>query len=611
LKSLFPGDEFEKDAKRCGGFTALARAAGVARSQVLQWPKPAGAAARAKNLEKVLSLFVAKGIDTTPYQPYLMQAKAETTEVCRDCGREKPIRRGRVTQALHQRSKGILPRPCLLPDGRLERLCKTCAARRILRKGYFDLAEFNENVPAAFVPEKDRWAFATDEDDDEDDPVLARAKRDYPGPAERQARRAAIRRRAWRTVLNTPGAKGLAETVDEFGREFGGRTLATIEADARKREREKYQKIRRKASAPKSETHKRNIGVAHVVLGRITNLALCLLCGLLVHGRRWHKRCWMRWLHWCRRNRISSSTPPPTRRGRPADENLGRNYRFLLSRLVKSVSPQEILEDFKQEIAAYGNRRRSSERMASRTTIPHGIQSLLRVLPGSWDLVSSPGGYRIPEGQDRSYVGAAARAAVAAQRHRADENTQSGSKHWKTAKERREIRRQANQYLQDKFPLPARLQQFIESRARDALVAQLHFFGMPVGEIIELTGVPEPQVKAVIANPLRAEVAVQLTAWLERVRVATRRPPLPMSERITVETFPAWLKGLPAREGLTWKDVARRAGLAVTTVRRMRAGREFHASTLTKLFQAFGAPAVAEEVIALLESAAPRAPGAA
>lgn len=83
-------------------------------------------------------------------------------------------------------------------------------------------------------------------------------------------------------------------------------------------------------------------------------------------------------------------------------------------------------------------------------------------------------------------------------------------------RDRAERRREHNQELANDVPLRRLLHPIIQAGRRDEGVARLYFFGMPVHEILDVTGVPEDRVRAVIAARLCSEVTAQLTMWLEQ-----------------------------------------------------------------------------------------------
>jgi hypothetical protein len=513
LKPLFPLARFAEDVKQRGRRSAVADRAGVARSQVCGWLTPNGPAARAKQLEQVLA---ANDIDPGPYQAYLATARPTVSAVCPACGEIRDVQRGDLVDAAN-RKRSVLPPPRALPDGRVEWLCKDCTRKRLQKLGQLktDFTDFNETMLSAFVPEEDQWVFETDKED----PRLAAAERKYPDPKRRRKVRRQILRRAWFTVLNTHGAKRKAASLNDLASAHKQRELKLLEAAAEKNARGKYEKISQKASAAKSEETKRKMShSAFRCRGRLRGrLHLCPLDGLFVYkprryGRtgtlepqvdtRWHKQCHVRWMifirEWSRSHPglVAPSLPPPTckpggRTGRPAGLRNGARFMrdFEIVRAYYDPESSATLTDLaKLMTRAPGlGKYRSRRGPASKNAVLKVTDRFLARQGGHWNVTFSTGGYVTRHPQGRSH-----------------ERSFSGTN------ERR------NHELQKLVPLPEALQSHVASGARDRIIARLHFFRMPVREVVELTGAPEERVQGVIESPLALEVAAELSSWLER-----------------------------------------------------------------------------------------------
>jgi hypothetical protein len=206
-----------------------------------------------------------------------------------------------------------------------------------------------------------------------------------------------------------------------------------------------------------------------------------------------------------------------------------RNFRFLLAR-CQQVSRREILADAASEIKPYAScKSRSAAQTPSKQVVNNGSARFLEHAAASFDWTFPPATSRaflpkwtaqLEELSSRLRaitVDDPARGRLEEQRRTLEDRiTYRRRSHEPRAAEgdRAARRRQANQELANRVSLPLLLHSIIETGQRDGIVARLHFFGMPVRQIVEGTGVPEARVKAVIAGPLYAEVATELAAWL-------------------------------------------------------------------------------------------------
>jgi hypothetical protein len=220
------------------------------------------------------------------------------------------------------------------------------------------------------------------------------------------------------------------------------------------------QKLLRYARQPKTEAHRAAISRANVVAtatggkGKLTRpFHLCLLCGLVIHRRGWHRICWDTWRAWYRQHIGSCRVPPKGARPSPLQEhgpkpetNLARNYRWLLKRRSGGACGYA-----RTLLASTG------EALTSKSTVNEGVKAFLARLPGSWDLV-----FTAPR------RGNAARHAL--------------------------------------VPLPFQMIRVVGDHGRDLLIRRLIEFGMAGEEITRLTGMSLSRVKGV-ATGLKPEPA--------------------------------------------------------------------------------------------------------
>ncbi len=313
------------------------------------------------------------------------------------------------------------------------------------------------------------------------------------------------------------GRKALADVNRERYR--GTRTpeerrralLKAIGPEGRRRQRIRAGKSGKRPKGPDTR-HKM---AQAAIISAPKKFSLCRLCRLLVHNTEWHKICSLRWLFWCRRNKWDAKvTKPAILTGRPRT-TLARDYRLLFLRQA-GAERGELIEVSKREVLPYADRR-SGRSHRSTTTITKAIDSIVRVLPGCWDLVFSPGGYAIPEGEDRSYIGAEARKASSDRRRKSPSERPVPSSHWRTAKEEREHRHANNRDRQERVPLPFAtvdasstcqkdtvLDALIEGGARDPLIQRLHKIRMPVDEIAHVTGAAFDRVRNLLPEANRS-----------------------------------------------------------------------------------------------------------
>lgn len=349
--------------------------------------------------------------NTIDPQPYLpyLAEGGPLTLVCPSCGKERELPRGQLSIA-GRRASGRTVLP-RRDDGRYERQCKGCSSARVGRRA---LAIANKETRDAAREMKCR-------------------------PIEVHIRR------------------------------------KQLEAN--------WENFKRQAQRPKTEQHRRAISEGRrrrVNLER--SLDLCALCGLLVHREpaahkrgavSWHKPCTLRWIYY-RRSHPDAPRVPPRTRGRPGHRNLGRNLRWLLwtQKDTRTRTRIELLEGDGPNIAPYRSRR-SRARRSARATVNAGVDSVILRLPGSWDLVFSPG---YPK----------------AVRARTTASLWSGR--------RARIRRDRARQYQKWFPLPDKLRPLVDAGDRDSLIERLHAVGMSENWIARLTGASENQVRVVIEN---------------------------------------------------------------------------------------------------------------
>ncbi len=205
-----------------------------------------------------------------------------------------------------------------------------------------------------------------------------------------------------------------------------------------------WNKFRAMVRRPKSLSHREAIGRGRILRTDLRRrFALCPLCELAIYGLRWHRDCWYAWLRWCMRNlrrRPSPSMlPPPSRTFGPKPEvNLARNYRWLMARR-SGEAPRGVLASM------------PGSAVADRTAVTKGVQAMLRVLPGCWDLVFA--------------------------------NPRKGNA--------------ARQHL---VPLPVELHALIERGERDDVIRRLIDFGMAEDAVARVTGATVYRVRG-IAQP--------------------------------------------------------------------------------------------------------------
>ena len=226
------------------------------------------------------------------------------------------------------------------------------------------------------------------------------------------------------------------------------------------------------ARAPRSERHRRAIGEGHLQRGDLKRLGLCLLCGLLVHGRgkvEWHKRCLSLFHLFWRRCHPDAPKAPPRARGRPGDENLDRNLRWLLWREKGTRTRADLLTTDRRRLARY--RRRVRGHKPSRSIVNAGVKSVIQHLPGSWEIVFGSGRAAGPARRTGRWSGQNAR-----------------------------VRRNRIEFYQKRFPLPEKLRSLVEAGRRDPLIRRLHSFGMRVEKISALTGAPLERVLRVVSD---------------------------------------------------------------------------------------------------------------
>lgn len=169
---------------------------------------------------------------------------------------------------------------------------------------------------------------------------------------------------------------------------------------------------------------------------------LCPLCELIVQGHQWHRPCQLAWWGWCRRlggYPCAAVQPPPLRRRGPSPKpHLARNYVWLMARYKREKNRAELL-------AASGRHK---------TGVTKAIQSFIRRLPGSWDLVFS----------------------------------------WNAT-----VRR-TNRARQEVLQLPLALQRMTGAGARDPLIERLHGFGMPMKKIALVTGASVDRIRGILSR---------------------------------------------------------------------------------------------------------------
>lgn len=197
----------------------------------------------------------------------------------------------------------------------------------------------------------------------------------------------------------------------------------------------------------------------HLAAMKVEGLGLCRLCQLVLHikasasdDEHWHRMCHDRWQSWVRQH---PDAKLGQRVGRPPE--LDRNYRILmLIHWEQRRTRRKILSEVR--IHPYSEYR-PSRPAGDLSTVSKAPRALIRLLPGSWELVFSPRGVGI---------------------------------------EKREIAQRANAERQASLALPDALRPFIEAGDRDRLMLRLHAVGMPELEIAQLTGASEERVLAVI-----------------------------------------------------------------------------------------------------------------
>ena len=396
LRAIFPREALAEELTR-RNLTAVqaARQAGVPHSPLYQW-LDGSTAPRADVLVRFLDSL---GIDREPYQAFL-ETQAPVRLVCPHCGAVRTIGRGKLgdlTRRAHGRE--ALPQRA---DGAVEYACHRCAAQ-----------------------------------------VSGHAL------MKREARRQLKARLGERG----PKLEDAAKQGDLGAKTKLGREKADWMSHGETREQAKT-KLLAYARHPKTETHRRAMGVSAVVdrarrpstpMRRAILLRLCPLCGLIVHRREWHWLCWLAWGRWYRAHVTACRVPPATARPDPLRSHggpnpathLARNYHWLLAR--RSGSHRRTL------LTSGGNG------SAYKSTVTRGIASFLALLPGSWDLVFTSH----PRGN-------AARQAL--------------------------------------VPLPLEMHQVVGAADRDPLIRRLLEYGMPEQDIARLTGMEASRVRGLALN---------------------------------------------------------------------------------------------------------------
>ena len=205
----------------------------------------------------------------------------------------------------------------------------------------------------------------------------------------------------------------------------------------------------------KTEQHRKRIGAGHIARARLRrSFRLCTLCGLVRYGRQWHQLCWLVWRWYCWRRRLdpTKTHPPLVRRRGPrfSEGRLKRNYELLVRKAVGGLPLHQILADARlsSKVPSAGRRGRP-RRLRSTFAVTQAIRAFLRLAPGSWRLIFP----------------------------RSD---------WRTA-----LREEA-------LPLPASLQELVESGARDSVIKRLHDFEMRPDNIARVTGASVDHVRSVV-----------------------------------------------------------------------------------------------------------------
>jgi len=384
LLPLFPAAGLRADLQAHGlSPTGAALKAGLQPGVVLRWTQ-GKAVPRPKSLKKLLE---AIGVDPEPYERFLQPSTVSV--VCPTCSKVRTLRKGELGVA-GRRAQGRteLSR---LADGRYRRPCRACSAAQHGRKALrqLNVTLLRKELGRQEADDVSEWAKGGDAE----------------GTAALNKARVAI--------------LGGQQQLDKNRAKF-----------------------RQMVRAPKGAEHRHAISLAHISRGSLKKpFSLCLLCGLLVHGHPWHQPCALRWLYRSRRKAPlgqGAQTQPPSvrRRGRPSDENLERNYHWLMVRRAGGGSRARLLAE-------------ADLKSFSKQAVNKGIESFLRLLPGSWDLVFSKNAGR----------------------------------------------RRANVGRQELVQLPHELEFLVGAGQRDGLIQKLHDFNMPEREIARLTGASPYRVR--------------------------------------------------------------------------------------------------------------------
>jgi hypothetical protein len=191
---------------------------------------------------------------------------------------------------------------------------------------------------------------------------------------------------------------------------------------------------------PKSEVHRRSLSVARLrdQLPK-KEFYLCPLCGLATYETRWHAICEDTWRSWAKWSRWHPRMLPPMlrRRGPSVERYLKRNYCWTVAHRVGGQKRAELVK--------------SGPASRSRWAVNEAMQSLIRVLPGSWDFVFS---------DQRS--------------------------------------RHANETRQQYIPLPLTIGGLVNAGERDSLIRRLHSVEMAERDIARLTGASIDRVRGII-----------------------------------------------------------------------------------------------------------------